>query len=611
MDFLYPGAFYFAAALPVVILFYLLKRRRVVKLVSSTLLWQRFLAEQQASAPFQRLRHNWLLLLQLLLLLCVILALSRPFRAGPAITPRLRVVILDTSASMQATDEKPSRFEKARSEALKWVDGLKDEDQMVVLSAGVRTEVLQSPTSGKATLRRALQQATVTDGATRLNEALKLAETLVRDQKDAEIHLFSDGGVATLADFENKNLPLIYHRVGSASANLGVVSLDVRANPDEASQRAIFASVANSGSEEKGVDVELRFGEGLVEVRRLVVPPTNTASLVFVTSQTTNGVFTVRLNATGEPLSADDQASIYSALPQPVNVWLVTRGNRFLEKSLRGSGPMRLTVVNSLTSDPGADVVVLDDVEPTVWPAANVLAFHVARTNWFPNLTRLENPALVDWKTAHPVLRHVNLDNVQVAESHGVAPVAWGATIVESPSGALLVAGELERRRIVWVGFDPLQSTWPLRVSFPIFVANAVDWLNPAGLESSLRLVRSGEPFRYLPPAPVSSATLVHPDGSRTVVPVDTAAAEIVAGDTLRQGIYRLQAGTNEVVFCVNLLDAAESQIRPREELSLGAFGTVNASTVKRANMEIWRWIAGIALAVLLFEWWFYHRRSA
>ena len=68
MNFLAPIAFWFAATLPIVVVFYLLKRKRVVKLVSSTMLWQKFLAETQANAPFQRLRHNWLLLFQLLLL---------------------------------------------------------------------------------------------------------------------------------------------------------------------------------------------------------------------------------------------------------------------------------------------------------------------------------------------------------------------------------------------------------------------------------------------------------------------------------------------------------------------------------------------------------------
>src|SRR5882672_5435844 len=121
MRFLAPIAFWFAAAIPVAILFYLLKRKRQVRLVSSTLLWQKFLAESQASAPFQRLRHNWLLVLQLLLLLLAVLALARPYFAGKMSGGNLFVAILDASASMQSTDETPSRFEKARAEALKLV----------------------------------------------------------------------------------------------------------------------------------------------------------------------------------------------------------------------------------------------------------------------------------------------------------------------------------------------------------------------------------------------------------------------------------------------------------------------------------------------------------
>src|ERR1043165_5860219 len=108
MSFLSPIAFAFAAAIPVVVLFYMLKRKRVVKLVSSTVLWQRFLAESQASKPFQKLRNNWLLILQVLLLALVVLALGRPYFAGDSRQTQLRIVVLDGSASMQATDEKPT-----------------------------------------------------------------------------------------------------------------------------------------------------------------------------------------------------------------------------------------------------------------------------------------------------------------------------------------------------------------------------------------------------------------------------------------------------------------------------------------------------------------------
>jgi hypothetical protein len=37
----------------------------------------------------------------------------------------------------------------------------------------------------------------------------------------------------------------------------------------------------------------------------------------------------------------------------------------------------------------------------------------------------------------------------------------------------------------------------------------------------------------------------------------------------------------------------------------------VAASTLRRANQEYWRWLACAGLAVLLFEWWYYHKRTA
>src|SRR6266853_385212 len=267
MNFLAPAAFAFAAAIPVVVLFYLLKRKRVVKLVSSTLLWQRFLSETQASAPFQKLRKNWLLILQMILLALVVFALARPYFATKAKAAQLRVIVLDASASMQATDETPNRFEKARAEALKWVDSLSGNNQMVVLQAGANTEVKQSATSEKAALRRALQACAPADGPTRLVPALKMAESLVRDRRSAEIHLFSDGAVPELSDFENKALPLIYHKIGQRGDNLGITALDVRANPEDATQRAIYTSVANFSSNTMSADLELALDGQLLETR--------------------------------------------------------------------------------------------------------------------------------------------------------------------------------------------------------------------------------------------------------------------------------------------------------------------------------------------------------
>lgn len=611
MNFLAPAAFYFAATLPVVVLFYLLKRKRVVQLVPSTLLWQKFLAETQASAPFQRLRHNWLLLIQLLLLLIAILALARPYFASTSKGGRILVTILDASASMQSTDESPSRFEKARSQALKLVESMHPEDKMVVLLAAGNTEVKQSATSEKAALRRAIESSRPSDSTTRLNEALKLAQTLVQNNTQAEIHLFSDGATDTLADFENKDLPLVYHAVGTRHVNAGIVNLDVRSNPDNPTQRAVFTTIQNAATNDMQVQAELSFEGTVVGVKTINLKAKDASPQVFVVDQPRDGVFTLRLDVQDD-LAVDNTASVVSLLPQPVKVLLVTPGNRFLEKALRAIPTVELAQMAQLNDTAeDFDLVVLDNVLPQVWPKPNLVAINLAPTNLFVSTGKLEGPPIVDWKTSHPLLRFVNFDNVQVAESLAVKPSPWAISIVDTPNAPLIAAGELNAQRIVWIGFDTLQSTWPLRISFPIFVANAIEWLNPASDKAAQLSILCGDPFRIAFADANTSAEITLPDGSTRTRGIDPARKELLFGDTQKQGVYKVRTGTNEVIFCANLLDNLETDTTPRPSIQFGSYAKVSSTTERQANLETWRWFALTAFIILLFEWWYYHRRTA
>jgi hypothetical protein len=557
------------------------------------------------------------MLFQLLLLALAVLALARPYFLGKAKSSELRIVILDASASMQATDVAPSRFEAARTEALKLVDALKPDERMMVLLAGANAVVKQSPTTDKATLRRAITACQPTDSPTRLADALKTASAFSYEKRGeseeavAEIHLFSDGAAADLAEFDNKALPLVYHKVGARSENLGITALDVRPNPDDPRQRAIYTSVANFGTNTLTTELELAFDGTVVDARSLTLESNQTAPQVFIATQPSNGVFSVRLTARDD-LAADNEAAVFSILPQPAKVLLVTRGNRFLEKALRAVPNLQLATATDSTDNAAPfDFVILDGVTPTVWPAGNVLAIQVAETNWFDGIGRVESPALVDWRTSHPLLRYAPFDNVAVKESGVVKAPSWAVSLLEAPQGSLLVAGELGRRRIVWLGFDVLDSNWPLRVSFPIFIANAAEWLNPASAHNAELLVKAGNPFRLTLPAPVTRAEVQFPDGAKRALDPDPKATELVFGDTAKEGVYRLTAGTNTTTFCVNLLDANESNLKPHEELSLGKYTKITASKAKPANTELWRWLAIAVLVVLLFEWWWYHRRTA
>ena len=606
MNFLNPEALAFAVTLPIVIIFYLLKRRRVAHLVSSTIIWKRFLNETQANSPFQKLRHNWLLIIQLIFLSLAIFALIRPYFSSKIESGRFVVVILDVSASMQATDVSLNRFELAKGEVNKMIDGMYDNDQMVLILSGGNTEVRQSPTSVKAILKKALDQVKVTDSPTRLLEAIKLSQNLSRNRPKVEVHLFSDGVSSDLDAFELQDLNLEYHRLGKGGGNLGITSLEVRSNPEQLGQQSVFATIGNFSTNTMSSEVSLFFDDQMIGNRRLTVRPTNTASLVFSSNQRTNGVFRMKLK-NDDFLQVDNIGSVMGLTRRNVEVLLITKGNVFLEKALRSIDDVDLIVKSSLTdSTPNVDVVVLDSIRPTVWPSGNVMAINTQSTNWFQPSGLLESPPIVDWKSAHPILRFVNFDNVQVAQSLNSELPTWMNPIVETQSVPLIAVGENDANRCVWVGFNPLDSTWPLRVSFPIFIANAIDWLDPKIVTN----LSAGEPFSMRMAEKGSAVIVTLPDGE--IVETSTMGnGEFVFADTFQQGVYHAKYGTNEISFCVNLLDAAESAIESRDVLKLGKYGRVEATLQLDADKELWRWFAIICLLLLVFEWWFYHRRTA
>ncbi len=613
MHFVEPLAFAFAAAIPVVVLFYLLKRKRVAKLVPSTLLWQRFLAESQASSPFQKLRHNYLLLLQLLILILAVLALARPFFSSPTPAGRFLVFILDTSASMQSSDESPSRFKVAQEQALKWVDSLADTDQAVLLTAAAGVDVRQSPTASKQALRKAIANSAVTDGPTRLHEALKLAETLVRDRALAEIHLFSDGAVAHLGDFQNKNLPLIFHGVGKRNENAAIVSFDIRAHPEDPQRRVVYCGIVNCSANTFQTELELRFEGDLLETRPVRLPGKSTVSEVFFASQKQDGVFSARLTLSDD-LIADNQASAVSILPRPIHVLLVTKGNRFLEKALSAASRVNLvTTQTPVISGHRPDIVVLDDMPMGELPTQNLLVFHVAPPAWFPATEEVQSPVVVDWKSTHPLMRFANFENVQIASSLGVKPPPWAIPLVEASQTPLILAGEIKRQRVIWAGFDLLQSTWPLRVSFPIFVANAMEWLDSANTAQRDFMLRAGDPLRVPLPTNTTNSlvTITPPLGSPLEFRLDGRSSDLVYGNTTIQGIYKVRQGTNDMTYCANILDPQESDLLPHTEIAVGKHGRVASTTLRRANLEIWRPLAVLGLLFLLWEWWYYHRRTA
>ena len=112
-------------AVPALVSLYFLKLKRKRMVIPSTLLWQRAVQDLQVNAPFQKIKNNLLLWIQLLLLLALLIAMARPTQDAFADPGQRVVIVIDHSASMNATDiDGKTRLEEAKRRALQIIDQL-------------------------------------------------------------------------------------------------------------------------------------------------------------------------------------------------------------------------------------------------------------------------------------------------------------------------------------------------------------------------------------------------------------------------------------------------------------------------------------------------------
>jgi hypothetical protein len=213
---LLPWQWWLLGAIPLgIILLYFLKLRREPVEVPSTFLWARTIEDLHVNSLIQRLRKNLLLFLQLLAVLLAALALLRPGSQGETSGQGRSVFLLDTSASMGATDVEgfANRFEKARELIKERINAMSDTDEAMLVSFSDRPAVLQSFTADRGRLRDALSRAQLTSRPTDVMGALKAADGLanprrtseagdaqdvqVADAMPADLLIFSDGGFQT------------------------------------------------------------------------------------------------------------------------------------------------------------------------------------------------------------------------------------------------------------------------------------------------------------------------------------------------------------------------------------------------------------------------------
>ncbi|HOF90018.1 MAG TPA: VWA domain-containing protein, partial [Armatimonadota bacterium] len=532
--------------------------------------WEQALQDLQANAPLQKLRKNLLLLLQLVILLFAVFALTRPAMQWRQGGGRSVMLVIDVSASMRSTDVAPSRFEVARREAQRAVEALGHRDRMMLVAVGGGTRPLTTFTNDKRQLREALNALTVTDTRADLRGAFDLAVGMARNRRGAggaELFILSDGAVPPVqlpADFA---MPVQYQKIGRRCDNVGIVMMSVRRRVSRDGGFEGLIGLKNFSPSTKVLTLELSLNDRLLDARELTLAGNSQRTEVLSELPANAGILRAHLDVRDD-LAVDNDAAILLPRLDPVSVTLASTGNLFLETAL-GLDPTltvreRSTVPASL---PAGDVLFADMLPLNAPPAGVSVLLVGAGGAAVPGTIEktVDNPQVVDWHRRHPVLSYVNLTGVRIAQAQVIQPAAGAEVLIESDAGPIAVAQDKGGQRLIYLGFDLHRSDFPLTIGFPIFVGNCVDWLSGQRQRAQAVNVRTGDLVPVPVPPHVKTLRLETPDQRR--VDLHVTSGTVTLDRVTQAGVYRLTAKEDKhfaLQLTANLLDGAESNLTPK-----------------------------------------------
>jgi hypothetical protein len=595
--------------IPVVALYFLkLKRKRVP--VSSTWLWFRSINDLRVNAPFQRLRRSLLLLLQLLLIALAALALARPLGESKPAAGKLWVFLIDRSASMAMTDTAPSRLEEAKRRARQAIRAAGNEDQVMIIAFASRPDVVVPATRDRDVAERALDSIRPAETATRVTEAFQVAVSNARHHPDAEILLYSDG------DFESirvpaEGVPVQFVPVGARARNAAITALKVEPPRLSEDPWTIFTTVDLFSDQPAAGSLEIYVNGALKSVEAVELAPGESRAFIVEATQPVPQIVEARL-LVEDHLEADNRA--WQVVDRRVpRILAITQGNFFLEQALAALPDVEVS--RPAIGDLGGiflrdfDVVVCDGRLPPQVPEGRYLFFNcLPAWEGFALGEEIPDPPVVDWYRRHAVTRDLTFSGLNIRKAERLTVPEYALPLVETTGSALIAGWERGDTRAVIVAFDMLDSDWTLRPSFPLFVSNCVEWLLRGSGRDPRAPLQTGDSIRVSFGPEETQLKLTLPGGEARTLEGTPNSVRLFA-ETERAGLYTIGRAAGPESHAVNLMDARESAGRVAGKIEIDQETISGAPEAEGPPREWWWAIAWGVLALLLVEWFVYHRR--
>lgn len=551
--------------------------------VSALFLWEGLYSDPHSRAARIRRKIEPLLLIQLAILALIALTLAAPMRFGSATHVSGLVIVIDGSASMQTvTQSGKSRYDAAREQAEALLDQYPT-SPVTLIQFSSQPQVLAATGTDHDQARRALSASRATLSSNGDTETLVglLDGQRTRSGQERIVYLSDRPLLSPIPNVEEREI--------TGGMNTAITGFNVR---QDATEEGVTAFVRIENASPGYTDARVRISDGSQQVSLdALIPAGQEQTYVLPFPGSYGPVFTATLLA-DDDFPIDNTRYFALARPPDRRIRWIGERNRYIEAALRACGPM--TLVEEDEREP-VDVTVVYNQTAPADVIGSILLVHAGLTGAVEIGTD-EPPARLSVRAPDDtLLAGIDPFDFRVKLSPVVSADEEGTIVLTLGYSPFLYYLKQERRQIVLIAPDIMQSNLPLTVDFPVLIRNILAMLAPQPSPPTAAWATVGEP---LPLVGYGTPTeLVSPTGQDVAIEGKSAFTPQLPGIytlTTDKGTYRLAAN----------VDPAESAL-PEDAVAVSSSQSVYRA--EQITIPLWPEITMLALLLLIIEGAMYH----
>lgn len=605
MKFTFFWPLFLVILVPVIIIMYLLKQKAKDEKVASLFLWREMVRNDRANTPWEKLKKNWLLILQIITLLVLIVALMSPYFLSGLVSAGKACIIIDTSASMgNAYDENQTRIDKAKEEAISYVKTLKGGTEITLITSDRSASLLATKSQDKSNVIEQIKKIEASAFPGDASEGVQMAQSLNTEGKGLEVLVITD------SDVDAKSLKATVVDVYSETENVGIEYVSHGYTKDN--KLTVLAKVNNYGSEDVSRDVALYQGENLLDVKEISIPAGKSEVVYFDGSKIDGEVFFAQISGKD---GCDYDNVAYDVLKEQATskVLLVTKANVYLEKALNLIENISVTKTEDVYSisdfeKQGYDLYIFDGMIPSELPVSGDIIIFNEECD---EIARVDDYIANTYVTGAESKVTKYLDGMQfgVAGTYTYRVPDYAESFLKcnlfdskgeaNGTGDIGFIGEKDGRTYAMIGFDLHNSELPLYMEFPILIYNIVNECVKGGSLNDY-VFSGGDSVGINAQLDASLPTVLKPGGD--VVELSDYRCNFTNTD--EYGVYSMKQIVNEEEisspFVVNY-PASESKILTHPSMTVSDNETVVTEVKGVFNLR--NFIIIFAMVLLAIEW--------